>query len=346
MSKKPTAVGCHIFAGGFSLGVSRYFNVLLHLELPAGYGSAIAVKNLGVHVVADNPKHWSTDPDFPATADLIFGNPPCAIWSAMGSKKPDGEWQKDPRLDCVTAMADLIPKLKPKIWVWESVCQCYTKGRSFVDEIIALGKRHGYAATVVRFNLKDLGLPQHRKRFFLVLHQVEFDLALAKVFKASDNAADLLNTVPPHLRNSDEPLTPRIAYLIKATRPGEVMLDGWNRLNPDPTKWERNKQGNVKGRPSFAAGYRLKTTGPTGCITGHCIIHPTEDRFLSVKEVQTLAGYPLDYEFPGLAHGGGGYIARGVSPVAGEWLAGAFSRAIAVNQPIYSTDMRDLNFLK
>ena len=66
------AVGANIFAGGFTLGVARYFTVLAHLEHADRYGATVAQSNfkgLAVYAPAstknalrDGPAARSTRP--------------------------------------------------------------------------------------------------------------------------------------------------------------------------------------------------------------------------------------------------------------------------------------------
>jgi len=56
--KKPTALGCQIYAGGFTLGVRRYFRVLAHLELN-NYGVSTVARNLPrlpIHACTTKPR--------------------------------------------------------------------------------------------------------------------------------------------------------------------------------------------------------------------------------------------------------------------------------------------------
>ena len=49
------AIGAHIYAGGFTLGVQKYFNVLCHLE-ESDFGIETVQKNLKLPVFRDDKK--------------------------------------------------------------------------------------------------------------------------------------------------------------------------------------------------------------------------------------------------------------------------------------------------
>ncbi len=83
------AIGSHIFAGGFTIGVKKHFNVLAHFE-GDGYGADTFSLNYPEIPVFVGPENWPTG-DY-KDVDFIYGNPPCAPWSTLGSgnKGADG----------------------------------------------------------------------------------------------------------------------------------------------------------------------------------------------------------------------------------------------------------------
>jgi hypothetical protein len=79
---KPIAVGAHIFAGGFTVGMRDSFEVPLHLEA-SNYGVATAQHNLpGLAVRVDPAMRWGAE-DLRGRVHVIYGNPPCFIPGTM-----------------------------------------------------------------------------------------------------------------------------------------------------------------------------------------------------------------------------------------------------------------------
>ncbi len=82
---RPTAVGIHIYAGGFTVGVKQAgFDVLCHLEI-GKYGVASVKANwpaLPVHIGEEN---WPLKDLAKKEVDLLYSNPPCAIFSVAGT---------------------------------------------------------------------------------------------------------------------------------------------------------------------------------------------------------------------------------------------------------------------
>jgi site-specific DNA-cytosine methylase len=127
--------------------------------------------------------------------------------------------------------------------------------------------------------------------------------------------------------------------VIKHIGEGEGAIDGWKRWmreqGKDPENPPRNpKTGNVLGRPNFLLQrLKLDECSPT-VVSGGCLLHPTDERYISVKEAQLLCGYPPDYEFVGAdAYA---QISKAVLPPVGAWLGRCL--AAGVKQDIRITD--------
>lgn len=244
----------------------------------------------------------------------------CAAWSGNNPRSHDPDaWKVDPRVDCTRRHFGLLERLRPKVWAWESVTQAPDKGRELVDELTDKAMKLGYSVTQVFHDARWLDTPQVRRRWFLVAHRV------ALRFKAPNwapptTALEALARVAPRGPTVDQ-LAKDWRHPLKQLRPGERLSHLWDRLNGD-RPLELNAQGKVRGRPSFGI-VRLKTDEPATATVGYGMVHPTEDRFLTVNEVQTLAGFPDDYEFFGREGDRAKLqlIARGVMPPVAAWLA-------------------------
>ena len=313
---RPTALGAYIFAGGFTVGVARVFNVLAHLE-ETNYG--VATVN---HNFPKLPVHYGVDRwpgEFPAI-DFLYGNPPCAAWSVAGSSVVQGtDWRADPRVDCTRRLFGLLRDHRPKFWAWESVVPAFTMGRPFVDELTRDALNFGYSVTYLLHNSMYLGVPQKRLRFFFVAHQMTFDIQpLIWVWQSSLEALRGLNDPGIPLDNNIK----KYAALLPRVKPGEQLRTAWYREHPEPRV--KNIRGQNYGCPPLSIK-RIKPDQPSNVIM-HEIIHPTEHRALSIKELSALCGYPPDYEFINARDAG--QIGRGVCPPVGEWLARNVARCL------------------
>lgn len=321
---KPTAIGQYIFAGGFTLGVKKHFRV--HCVNEAGpYGVATARHNqpeIPIHVGLEN---WKAV--FPT--DFVYGNPPCAAWSPAGAKLTPGtrDWRKDDRVDCTRQhFRHGLQIMKPKVWAWESVPQAFTAGREFVDHLTELAHEEGYSVTYLLHNAMYLGCAQNRRRFFFVAHNVEFEvdvprwetLSCGEVIRGLNDVGELSPAAAKLDRYDD---------ILPLVNQGETLRAAWDRHT---TKIIRKPNGMIKGRPAFTIK-RPRHDSPSGVVMNE-MVHPTEHRFMTMKELQILCGFPRDYEF--IADGDMGQISRGVCPPVGEWLARNVARAIRLNVPV------------
>jgi len=338
------AIGVYIFAGGFTLGVKRAgFDVLAQLE-DGPYGGATTNRNHPGMPVHASPATWPLDELRAAgPIDFVFGNPPCAPFSNAGiSHKKVGmmndHWKRDPRTSCITKMFGVLERVEPTVWAWESVQPALRRGREMVDELTAVARAHGYAATYVLLNAVDIGVPQIRRRFFCVFHRVAIDWEYNRVPKRTvrDAWAPLLidgvvdgSPTPPKPTNNPEHLE-----LLKTIPPGGSLRKAWERAHPPETR-VLNNHGTVKGRPRFL-DVRLDYDEPSPTLTGGATkFHPTEDRYITLLEQQLLCGYPPEYVFegPNLSNKYA-QTAQAVMPPVGEWLARNVRRAIERGAPV------------
>lgn len=344
VGRKLTAVGAYIFAGGFTLGVREHFKVLCHLE-EGDYGVKTCQRNMPSLPIHVGPETWPLDDLAKVRPDFVYGNPPCAAWSVAGYGPTRGtdKWKTDPRVNCTRKYFQLLAALEPKVWAWESVTQAYTKGFDFCMDLARQARDLGYSTTFLLHNAKYCGLPQVRKRFFMVCHRVPFyprpPSFGGEEWGEPPTPVQVLKGVSKEgrLRGSGgwpiKMCTPEVMAKIK---PGERLLTYWKRevAGDDPSKWERNSNGSVKGRPSFGH-CRLPEDRPGGAVVGYALIHPIEDRFIGPKEMQVLSGFPESYEFtPERGPANASEIARGVCPPVGAWLAGEVKAAIRDGRPV------------
>lgn len=320
---KFTALGVYIFAGGFTVGVSKHFKVRAHLE-DGMFGVATTKLNFPKLAVFPEIKSWPLKTLAGEKIDFVYSNPPCAPWSTTGRSSRNGgdSWKTDDRVSCVINSFNVMKKLRPKVWVWESVPRAFTSGRSLVDDLTRQALRMGYSITYFLTDASFHGLPQRRRRFHMVVHNVE--LAFPK-------PAMNIVTVGEALEGVESMWLPKVSSseslkLIKKVKQGESARHVFDRLNPNAKKDRKLKR--VVGRPAWM-NHRLDPNKPSGTLigAGHCF-HPTEHRIISPEEQAALCGYPRGYKWAG--HPGSWYaqISRAVTPVIGNYLGGVAKRGI------------------
>jgi len=148
--------------GGLSLGFEEAgFNIL----------AAFDKWKLAVEVYKDNFKHpiFETDlsddkiiaqiKDF--APEIIIGGPPCQDFSSAGKRD-----ETLGRADLTISYAQIIASIKPKWFVMENVARI--EKSSILKEALSIFKAHNYGLTTSVLNASFCGVPQRRKRFFLV----------------------------------------------------------------------------------------------------------------------------------------------------------------------------------
>lgn len=322
------ALGTHIFAGGFTLGIKKHFDVVGHLE-EGPFGVMTARQNLGLRVETD-PARWEQSGRAMLgrrRPDLIYCNPPCAAWSKAGTfvQKGSHAWKHaEHYTNCTTRAADIAIALEPRVWVWESVTQAYEFGKPFVDALANRWGSYGYSTTLIFTDLILHGQPQRRPRMFFIAHKGKLPDSL---LETNGPCVGGYYRVISKLKDPGQAgaLTGVLPVVVSSMR--EQGRWGSVRQAQDSLTLKYNEKqfstGKVvrAGRVSFLIKM-IEPTKPIGTISGGAtIVHPFENRFLSVKECQVLGGWPASYKFDGALSGQYAQVAKAVQPAAAAWLA-------------------------
>lgn len=165
------AVSLFSGCGGCSLGlVQAGFSVSLAAELNVDACDTYRA-NIGAASL------WRTDLGIASAKDLlgrvgaevgeiplIVGGPPCQGFSSAGTK----DWA-DPRNSLLKKYVDLVVAIRPVWFVMENVEGLLTSNDGFfITESIARFLKAGYWVRAKKVYLEKYGLPQRRKRVFIV----------------------------------------------------------------------------------------------------------------------------------------------------------------------------------
>ena len=325
---RPRAVGVYIFAGGFTLGVrAAGFDVLCHLE-DGAFGVETARTNFPTLPIYDRRDQWPVDEL--SRVDLVYANPPCAPWSTAGivkgqSREQQTDWRAHPLSRCVGDAFLLLKSLNPTIWCFESVRQAYSRGRTMIDDMAMTAMGMGYSVTDLFTEAKHFGVPQHRKRYFMVAHRVEIEWRPSK--------QDALPTVDEALRSADERddmtggMPKSVTAIVGEIGRGENARAVYDRMIA-------RGDALASSRPAFIYD-RMASDRPSYTLLGSCNkIHPHEDRMLSVNESKAICGYPRDFVFVGSMMSRYAQVGKGVCPPVAEWLGTQLRRAIETRRVV------------
>jgi site-specific DNA-cytosine methylase len=213
-----------------------------------------------------------------------------------------------------------------------------------IDDLTKQANELDYAVTVILVNALYCGTAQVRKRMFFVAHDIDItwrpmDYTERPIMWALNQVADDIGPLPP--------MSKYYQQFVPFIKQGEGIREAWERYHKENNiPLTKNKHGKISGRPSFASCQRQFPDKPSGCMCGHYMVHPTENRLLSFNEMGAIAGYPKGYKLdPGKFDDHGALYARGVSPKVAEWLAGSISDSL--KNPIkVSSGFKIKSFLK
>jgi DNA (cytosine-5)-methyltransferase 1 len=248
--------------------------------------------------------------------ELVVGGTPCQSFSVAGKRLG----LDDPRGNLTLEFIALVGRLRPRWVVWENVPGVLSDdgGRTFGTVLGLLGKL-GYGLAYRVLDAQFFGVPQRRRRVFVVGHLGAWQRAAAVLLEPS-----CLSGNPPPRRETREGVA---ASLTKGAESGRRREDDVNLVTSPPVLasgrgFERagdsrgqdcvvamNAHGGSHGRidaesETFVAhslradGFDASEDG-TGRGTAHstepAVAHDMTVRRLTPRECERLQGFPDDY---------------------------------------------------
>ncbi len=112
--------------------------------------------------------------------DMIAGGPPCQDFSSAGKRD-----ETLGRADLTYHFANIVCSYKPEWFVMENVERI--KKSCILSDVIDQYEKAGYGLTAVILSAEYCGVPQARKRFFLIGHLGDKNNILKSIFKKNLN---------------------------------------------------------------------------------------------------------------------------------------------------------------
>lgn len=343
------ALGVYIFAGGFTTGMAQAgFRPVAHWE-GGSYGVPTFRANYDVPVWQE-PANWPFDRYAPGTPDhpqVVYANPPCAPFSMAGSTLRRGRtsWLTDPRVQCLRDVYTVLERVEPKVLVWESVCQVWSRAGELVRALTRRASGLGYATTYCFTSANLHGLPQPRKRFLCFHHRVY--LPLIKPTTPWRNVQDCLGIRRVQVDGrwfwtqecpvwGVPPISDKLARYARATPPGQTFQQTRATLGEG---FEGDKVGFMMNR--------LSLKGPGKTFTSMVMnVHPVWPRWLADSELGRLSGWPDNYVW--VEQEGGpvrAQMAQAVLPPVARWVGERCLAALRQARPAVAGRVRTADHL-
>lgn len=321
-------IGVDIFsgAGGLSLGAEMAgIQIRFAVEKDKSAAETYSYNHPGILMLQEDIHHISPR-DYIGEYNeplIVFGGPPCQGFSLSNTKTRN---MQNPNNSLFEEFVRFVADLKPDWFVFENVegFLRFEKGetRNVVKKCF---EDLGYQVSDTILIASDYGVPQNRNRYFMVgsAHGIDFEFPQKhkEVYSVEDAIGDLpilvngqMDDVLPYrktlceigkyakmMRNGSENATQN--YVSKNA---EYVLERYKYISQGQN-WKAipvELMGNYANRNNCHSGIykRLVAYKPSVVISNYrknMLIHPFQDRGLSVREAARLQSFPDTFLFKG-----------------------------------------------
>ncbi|MGL5936783.1 MAG: DNA cytosine methyltransferase [Cetobacterium sp.] len=248
--------------------------------------------------------------------DVVIGGPPCQGFSQKGARKSI----KDERNFLFKYYYEVVKYLKPKYFLMENVPNLLTSEKGlFKQEIIEIFQSLGYELDIKILNAFDFGVPQMRKRAFIlgklgdnkillpvtngeknVVWDAISDLAFLNSAEGKEEQNYLYEIKSKYQKQMR---TSNILYNHKATCHSEIAIKRLKLVPPEGTRDSLPEEEKTKSIYS-GTWSRMKKNEPSVTITTRFdtpssgrFTHPYLHRAITVREAARIQSFPDDFIF-------------------------------------------------
>lgn len=325
-SKKYIGIDLFSGAGGMSVGAfAAGINVELAVEKDKYAGMTFKANHPMTRLFNDDIRKFTISKcrlKDKKAIKIIFGGPPCQGFSTSNQKTRS---KTNPENWLFREYLRITKELKPDWVVVENVKGILeTESGFFFDSINKKLKSLGYTSNFSILNSADFGVPQIRKRIFIVgnLHGINFkfptntsrppitvkdaisdlpSLENGATFHELEYSSEIKSTYQKKIRGKSKK-----SINNNVTRNNSVVLRRYEHI-PQGGNWEDIPSKLMKNYKDFSRChtgiyYRLESDKPSVVIGNYrknMLIHPTENRGLSVREAARLQSFPDSFTFHG-----------------------------------------------
>ena len=284
----------------------------------------------------------------PGELFAVIGGPPCQGFSESNRRT---RTPNNPRNHLYRYFVRFVEHTKPKWVVLENVAGLRTMANSVIlDAILAELTAAGYHASWQILNAARYGVPQVRRRLFVVANRI--NLTIPQAFDRIEQPVtvkEAIGDLPRLTSGASEDIlrygTPAVSEYQRVLRRPDANHVSGNLVTknaayvllrykyiPQGSNWRaipRRLMGNYADATRCHTGiyHRLRWDRPSkviGNFRKNMLVHPKEHRGLSIREAARLQSFPDNYQFSGSI----GFRQQQVADAVPPLLAQALARAI------------------
>lgn len=319
-------IGVELFsgAGGLSLGAENAgLRVAYAVEQAAAPATTFEANHAKCRMIRDDIRNIRAEQlDLPRDDLILFGGPPCQGFSTSNQKNRntlnENNWLFEEFLR-------FVETLSPQAVLFENVAGIvHTAGGFFLRELVRRLESMGYLVSYAVLDASKFGVPQRRQRFFCVASKtvlIDLEKLVADNFEVTvgDAILDLPSLNVGHATDRLPYRASAKSAYARSLRKNARECSGHLVTNNAPHIVERYKfipqGGNWSNIPkALMDSYkdvsrchtgiykRLSIDLPSvvlGNYRKNMLLHPIEDRGLSVREAARIQSFPDSYEFSG-----------------------------------------------
>lgn len=297
--KKYTYIDLFSGAGGMSLGFDNAgFENIFSIECNKDFAETYKLNFPNHKLIVEDIKNVTVeqinDIIRNRTVDVIIGGPPCQGFSIAGNI--GRTFIDDDRNRLFKEFVRFVDIIKPKMFVLENVAamEKHNSGKTIL-EIVTSFSKIGYDVTYKVLNSSKFGVPQERRRIFIVgMHDkntFEYPTESDKIVTVKDAIADL-----PQLENGESSTIPNHV----AMKHSKQMLEKMSYVKNGGDRYDipesiRPKSGDTRKY------IRYNSEKPSFCVTGDMrkVFHYSQNRALTCRELARLQTFPDSFIFLG-----------------------------------------------
>ncbi len=243
--------------------------------------------------------------------DIIIGGPPCRGFSIAGNRE-----ENDKRNSLVDAYLDWVDYIEPKAFLLENVPGIINMyDGKFKEHIEKRVKDIGYKLNWKILNAANYGVPQNRERvIFVGMGNKKFEFPepshrkgnqknlRSKELKSPNTVGDAILDLPS-LKAGEKSEIPN----HEARNHGDIQVKKMSYINPGENWKQLPEEYQPSGSYPSHSFYRLPPNKPSRILPANAsstsILHPKDDRQITVREFARIQSFPDNYIFKGTIAG-------------------------------------------